>query len=66
MRKQLKRLGLGHDPRRSISTTDLDYYKWTQWIFLQLFNSWYDTDLKRARPIKELETKLEDGDDHHK
>lgn len=61
MRKQLKRLGLGHDPRRSISTTDLDYYKWTQWIFLQLFNSWYDTDLKRARPIKELETKLEDG-----
>ena len=62
MRKQLKRLGLGHDPRRSISTTDLEYYKWTQWIFLQLFNSWYDTDLKRARPIKELETKLEDGE----
>ena len=61
MRKQLKRLGLGHDPRRSISTTDLDYYKWTQWIFLQLFNSWYDTDLKQARPIKELEIKLEDG-----
>ena len=61
MRKQLKRLGLGHDPRRSISTTDLDYYKWTQWIFLQLFNSWYDTDLQRARPIKELETKIEDG-----
>ena len=61
MRKQLKRLGLGHDPRRSISTTDLDYYKWTQWIFLQLFNSWYDTDLKQARPIKELEIKLEEG-----
>ena len=61
MRKQLKRLGLGHDPRRSISTTDLDYYKWTQWIFLQLFNSWYDTDLKQARTIKELEIKLEEG-----
>tara|TARA_Y100000768_G_scaffold338610_1_gene281413 strand:- start:4187 stop:6808 length:2622 start_codon:yes stop_codon:yes gene_type:complete len=61
MRKQLKRLGLGHDPRRSISTTDLDYYKWTQWIFLQLFNSWYDTDLKQARPIEELEIKLEEG-----
>ena len=61
MRKQLKRLGLGHDPRRSISTTDLDYYKWTQWIFLQLFNSWYDSELNQARPIKELETKLENG-----
>ena len=61
MRKQLKRLGLGHDLRRSISTTDLDYYKWTQWIFLQLFNSWYDTGLKQARPIEELEMKLEEG-----
>ena len=61
MRKQLRRLGLGHDPRRSISTTDLDYYKWTQWIFLRLFNSWYDKDLKQARPIEELEIKLEEG-----
>jgi leucyl-tRNA synthetase len=36
------RLGLGHDPRRSVSTTDVDYYRWTQWIFLQIFDSWYD------------------------
>ena len=43
-RRQLRRLGLSHDPRRSISTTDPAYYRWTQWIFLQIFNSWYDTD----------------------
>src|SRR5256714_5463616 len=51
MRRQLHRLGLGHDPRRSIATTDVEYYRWTQWIFLQIFNSWYDEDRERARPI---------------
>ena len=50
MRRQLRRLGLAHDPRRSISTIDEGYYRWTQWIFLQIFNSWYDTDADRARP----------------
>ena len=44
MRRQLRALGLGHDPRRSVATTDVDYYRWTQWIFLQLFNSWYDDE----------------------
>ena len=61
MRKQLKRLGLGHDLRRSVATTDLDYYRWTQWIFLQLFNSWYDAKENRARPISELTPLLNSG-----
>jgi len=55
MRRQLRRLGLGHDPRRSVSTTDENYYRWTQWVFLQIFNSWFDKELGRARPISELE-----------
>ncbi len=54
MRRQLRRLGLSHDPRRSISTTDPAYYRWTQWIFLQVFNSWYDPASRVARPIAEL------------
>ncbi|CAB4581854.1 MAG: leucine--tRNA ligase [Actinobacteria bacterium] len=54
IRTQLRRLGLSHDPRRSISTTDPGYYRWTQWIFTQIFNSWYDTDRTTARPISEL------------
>ena len=44
MRRQLRALGLGHDSRRSVATTDEGYYRWTQWIFLQIFNSWYDAD----------------------
>lgn len=54
MRAQLKRLGLAHDQRRSIETIDPSYVRWTQWIFLQLFNSWYDAEVERARPIDEL------------
>ena len=60
-RRQLRRLGLAHDPRRSVSTTDPAYYRWTQWIFSQIFNSWYDTDLQRARPIAELIQQFTDG-----
>ena len=60
-RRQLRRMGLGHDPRRSVSTTDVEYYRWTQWIFLQVFNSWYDTDLGKARPIAELIAELDAG-----
>ena len=59
MRRQLRALGLGHDPRRSVATTDPGYYRWTQWIFLQLFDSWYDEDADRARPIAELIPVLE-------
>ena len=61
MRRQLRRLGLGHDARRSVSTTDEDFYRWTQWIFLQVFNSWYDEIEQRARPIAELEQAYANG-----
>ncbi len=58
MRRQLRRLGLGHDDRRSVATTDVSFYRWTQWIFLQLFNAWFDETADggqgRARPIADL------------
>ncbi|MGA4955248.1 leucine--tRNA ligase [Streptomyces lavendulocolor] len=62
MKAQLRRLGLGHDKRRSFATIDPDYYKWTQWIFLQIFNSWYDQEARRARPIAELVAQFESGE----
>jgi len=58
MRRQLRRLGLAHDDRRSFATIDPGFVKWTQWIFLQIFNSWFDPELKKARPITELVEKL--------
>jgi leucyl-tRNA synthetase len=60
-RRQLRRLGLAHDPRRSVSTTDPEFYRWTQWIFSQVFNAWYDTDLDRARPIADLIAEFQSG-----
>jgi leucyl-tRNA synthetase len=54
-RGQLRRLGLAYDNRREFATIDVEYYRWTQWIFLQIFNSWYDEKLGKARPIAELE-----------
>ncbi|MFJ7236023.1 leucine--tRNA ligase [Streptomyces olivaceus] len=62
MVSQLRRLGLGHDKRRSFATIDPEYYKWTQWIFLQIFNSWYDDEAKRARPISELVAQFDSGE----
>ncbi|SDI58101.1 leucyl-tRNA synthetase [Actinokineospora alba] len=59
--RQIRRLGLGHDERRRISTIDPNYYRWTQWIFLQIFNSWYDADAGKARPIAELEAEFAQG-----
>ncbi|MDK7200194.1 MULTISPECIES: leucine--tRNA ligase [Corynebacterium] len=62
MERQLGRLGLGHDRRRVFATTDQDYYKWTQWIFLQIYNAWFDEDQKKARRIDELIPLLESGE----
>ncbi len=60
-RRQLGRLGFGHDARRSFSTTDADYYKWTQWIFLQIYNAWFDPAVNKARPIAELVAEFDSG-----
>jgi leucyl-tRNA synthetase len=60
--RQLKSLGLSYDWDRAISTTDVGYYRWTQWIFLRLFESWFDADQQRARPIDELIGELAAGD----
>ena len=50
-RKQLKALGFGYDWDREVNTTDPDYFKWTQWIFLQIYNSWFNPATQRAEPI---------------
>ncbi len=54
MRRQTKSLGFSYDWDREIDTTDRNYYKWTQWIFLKLFNSYFDEAEQKARPIEEL------------
>ena len=61
MRRQLRRLGLAHDARRSVSTTDEGFYRWTQWIFLQVFNAWFDPELGKARPITDLISEFATG-----
>ncbi|MET1002462.1 MAG: class I tRNA ligase family protein [Acidimicrobiia bacterium] len=61
MRRQLRALGLAHDPRRGPSTADESYYRWTQWIFLKIYNSWYDSDADRARPVEELVEEFRSG-----
>ena len=61
MRRQLRRLGLAHDPRRSVATVDIEFYRWTQWIFLQIFNAWFDEAANKARHIDELVEEFASG-----
>ena len=58
-REQLDRIGFSYDWDREVRTCDPAFYKWTQWAFLQMFDSWYDPALDKARPIAELVAKFE-------
>ncbi len=67
--KQWRQLGLGHESRRRFATIDPDYYRWTQWIFTQIYNSWYDDEAPRpdggtgrARPLADLIEQFESGE----
>ncbi len=60
-RRQLKRFGFSYDWSREFGTIDPDYYKWTQWIFVQIYEAWFDVEAQRGRPIRELIQEFESG-----
>ncbi|MBQ3613332.1 MAG: leucine--tRNA ligase [Bacteroidales bacterium] len=60
-REQMDRIGFSYDWSREVRTCDPDYYKWTQWAFLKMFDSWYDNVQQKARPVSELETAFAAG-----
>lgn len=65
-KEQLDNIGFCYDWEREVRTSDPKYYKWTQWIFLQLFHSWYDRHIQKARPINELlELFSKEGNSRH-
>lgn len=53
-RRQIKAIGLSYDWDREINTTDPAYFRWTQWIFVRLYNTWFDQEQQKGRPIDEL------------
>ncbi len=58
-KEQLRNIGFSFDWDKEVQTCDPKFYRWTQWVFMQLFNSWYDTERQKARPIEELKAIFE-------